>query len=312
MKKARIEVDDSKIVSLAKTTTDLAEFKVGWLIPIFRVMRPHHWIKNLVVFGAAIFSGHLGRGSLYEATLAFFAFCMIASTIYIMNDIFDCNADREHPSKKSRPIASGQLPIEVAAVWAMLILGLGLIAALRVNPAFLYIITAYTMLQVFYNLFLKRQPILDILSIAMGFVLRALGGAYAVGVLASSWFILCVWLLALYLGIEKRKAEIKSLGEKTVTRHVLSFYSLPWLTRMESIVTSSILMSYSLWAVLEAKSQWMLISIPFVIYGLFKYQFLTESGAGEAPEKTLIKSPEMLINLFLWGVVCIVVILFGY
>lgn len=273
-------------------------------LALIRTMRPHQWIKNLVVFGAALFSGHFDGFSLSAAAWASFAFCLLASAIYILNDLFDLKADQEHPIKRYRPIAAGQLPIPLAWGSSVVLFLLGLGLGFWVNPAVGFAVLAYAGLQLAYNLLLKQKAILDIMAIAMGFVLRGLGGAFAVHVVASSWFILCVWLLALYLGIEKRKAELTALGSQATTRKVLSLYSIAWLNRMESIVTSSVLMSYSLWAILEAHSQWMLITIPLVIYGLFKYQNLAEQGAGESPEKALFHCPALMMTLLLWGLVC--------
>jgi decaprenyl-phosphate phosphoribosyltransferase len=161
--------------------------------------------------------------------------------------------------------------------------------------------------QVGYNLGLKREPIVDVMCIAAGFVIRAIGGAVAVGVPMSSWFLLCVGLLSFYLGIEKRKAELRIVGDST--RSVLKVYSVPLLLRMESVIAGSILIAYALWAIERGRSPWMLTTVGFVAFGLFRYQLLTEQGDGEAPEKALIKSPHMVIAVALWVVTCVAILL---
>jgi len=274
-----------------------------------RVLRPTQWIKNFVVFTAAVFASRFDFHAILMATLAFCSFCATSSAVYLVNDIIDCKADREHPKKCRRPIASGQLPVTDAIVLAGCCLAVGIAFSFLVNPVFTGIIATYLVLQVLYNASFKHQPILDVMTIAGGFVLRALGGAYAIPVEPSRWFILCVGLLALYLGIEKRKAELASLGEDASTRRVLQIYTISWLNRMESVVTAGILMTYALWAILEAHNHWMLLSIIFVIYGLFKYQYLSEQGAVEAPEVTILTHPSMIITAILWAGTCIAILL---
>ncbi len=145
--------------------------------------------------------------------------------------------------------------------------------------------------------------------IAGGFVLRALGGAAAAGVPASGWFILCIGLLAFFLGVEKRKAELREVGEEEETRSVLQEYSLSWLRRMESVVTASALMAYALWTLEGADTQWMLLTLPFVAYAIFRYQYLSENGRGESPEKVLVGDLPILASTFLWGSISILILI---
>jgi 4-hydroxybenzoate polyprenyltransferase len=145
--------------------------------------------------------------------------------------------------------------------------------------------------------------------IAGGFVLRALGGAAAAGVPVSGWFVLCIGLLAFFLGIEKRKAELRALGEEEDTRSVLEIYSLSWLRRMESVVTASALMAYALWTLEGADTPWMLATLPFVGYAIFRYQYLSENGHGETPEETLLRDPYVLTSALLWGAVSLAILL---
>jgi decaprenyl-phosphate phosphoribosyltransferase len=277
---------------------------------LLKAMRPHHWVKNLVVFAAPLFALRLDLSSFSLALMAFLAFSLTASGFYLINDSLDVKADREHPIKRKRPIAAGLVPIPIAMMAALTCFAASAAISINTAPMLGALVGGYALIQLGYNAGLKREPIIDIMCISMGFVLRALGGAVAVGVPASAWFILCIGLLAFYLGVEKRKAELVSIGDKGTTRAVLREYTLPWLMKMESAVTATTLMSYALWTVDGAKTPWMLATIPFVAYGIFKYQSLTEKGEGEAPEKTLFTNPYILLTVVSWGLVSNLILLF--
>ena len=249
-------------------------------------LRPRQWVKNAVV-----------------------VLCAVASAIYLVNDVIDAPADRRHPVKRRRPIAAGLVPVPLALATAGLLLAAGLGAAALLGPLFALAVLAYLAVQVGYNLGLKREPIVDIMCIAAGFVIRAIAGAVAVGVPVSGWFLLCVGLLAFYLGIEKRKAELRTVEEGAATRAVLRAYSLPLLLRMESVATGGALLSYALWAIDRGRSPWLLATLAFVAFGLFRYQLLTDRGEGEAPERALLRSPHLVIAILLWVVSCVVVLL---
>ena len=268
---------------------------------LLEAMRPRHWVKNVVVFAAPLFALALNVGPLLRVGWAFVAFSLTASAFYLINDVRDIEEDRQHPVKKHRPIAAGRVSVPVALTAAAGCLTAGLIGSYVVAPWLAITIGAYAFIQAGYNLGLKEQPILDIMVIAAGFVLRALGGAAAAGVPASGWFILCIGLLAFFLGIEKRKAELKALGEEPETRSVLHHYSLSWLGRMESVVTSGALMAYALWTIEGADTQWMLLTVPIVGYAIFRYQYLTEQGEGEEPEKVLVSDAGMIIAAVVWA-----------
>jgi 4-hydroxybenzoate polyprenyltransferase len=268
---------------------------------LVRAMRPRHWVKNTVVVAAPLFALALDAGSLLRVAGAFAAFSVTASAFYLINDVRDVESDRQHPVKQSRPIAAGRLSIPLALTAAGGLLLAGVLGSYLVAPWLAATILGYAALQSAYNLGLKEQPVLDIMVIAGGFVLRALGGAAAAGVPPSGWFILCVGLLAFFLGLEKRKAELKALGEAGDTRSVLQAYSLSWLERMESVVTASALMAYALWTLEGARSPWMLATLPFVAYAIFRYQYLTEEGGGETPEATILRDGPMLATVLLWA-----------
>ncbi len=276
---------------------------------LFRALRLHHWVKNVVVFAAPLFALALDFGSLLRVGWAFVAFSMTASAFYLINDVRDIEEDRKHPIKQHRPIAAGLVPMPLALGTAAVLLTAGLVGSYVLAPWLALTIGAYAFLQAGYNLGLKEEPIIDIMVIAGGFVLRALGGAAAADVPASGWFILCIGLLAFFLGIEKRKAELREVGEEEETRSVLQEYSLSWLRRMESVVTASALMAYALWTLEGAETPWMLATLPFVAYAIFRYQYLSENGAGESPEDTLLRDSPMLLSSILWGLSALAILL---
>lgn len=277
---------------------------------LLRAMRPRHWVKNVVVFAAPMFALALDVGSLLRVGGAFVAFSMTASAFYLINDVRDIEEDRRHPVKKHRPIAAGLVSIPVVLAVAIGCLGAGLIGSYFIAPWLAATIGAYAFIQTGYNLGLKEQPITDIMVIAAGFVLRALGGAAAAGVPASKWFILCVGLLAFFLGVEKRKGEIKSLGAEADTRSVLQYYSLPWLRRMENVVTPSALMAYALWTIEGAATPWMLATIPFVAYSIFRYQYLSSNDNPDisTPEYIFLFDKKMIISVLMWAIISVVIL----
>ena len=276
---------------------------------LVKAMRPHHWVKNVVVLAAPLFALALDLGSLLRVGWAFVAFSITASAFYLINDVRDIEEDRKHPVKQHRPIAAGLVPIPLALSVAAVLLTAGLFGSYVVAPWLALTIGAYAFIQAGYNLGLKEEPIIDIMVIAGGFVLRALGGAAAAGVPASGWFILCIGLLAFFLGIEKRKAELREVGNDEETRSVLKDYSLSWLRRMESVVTASALMAYALWTLEGADTLWMLATLPFVAYAIFRYQYLSENGEGETPEKALVGDPAMLMASVCWGALSLLILL---
>ena len=274
--------------------------------PLLRATRPAQWIKNLVVLAAPIFALRFDLRSLLLAVAAFVAFTFISSAAYLINDVRDVAADRQHPVKRYRPIAAGIVSPRTAISLALILL----LAAIVVSiPAGLYLVLAVLLfagLQLLYSLALKKEPVIDLMLIATGYDLRALGGAAAVGVPVSGWFLLCLWLLALYLAIEKRKAELVRLDGREPARAVLTIYSLSWLHRLEIVVTASALMAYSLWAI--GRTVLMLITVPLVAYGLFKYQLLAEQQHEEAPERLLFASWHIPITVGLWVIATVTIL----
>ena len=286
--------------------------------------RPRQWSKNLLVYASALFSFQLNTQIWLNSTAALISFCLISSCIYLVNDVIDINADRLHPTKRNRPIPSGLVPSQAALITAAILLILSIGIALHVNPSLALVIIGYTAIQFAYCLKLKREPLLDIFCIASGFLLRALAGLIATGLGSSPWFLLCVGLLALFLAVEKRKAELRvSLDRGVVTRKVLNRYSLPLLQRLESLVSSSAFMAYALWSagptLQGAPTSWMLLTVPFVLVGIFRYQLLSdpeeiERRTARNPDQTTEKPEEILlgdrgIRLTLLGWMAMVVVI---
>lgn len=276
--------------------------------PFIQLLRPYHWIKNFVVWSAPVFALHLTLGALWQGSLAFAAFSFIASTFYIINDLKDAPRDRLHPKKQHRPLASGTVS-KAQAWWLAIFTGiLGLLLTVQLPLNAQALMMSYVLLQIAYNLRLKQEPILDLITLSAGFVIRALVGAVAIGVPVSKWFILCLGLLAFFLGIEKRKAERMSLGAEGTTRVVLAHYSIEWLHRMEAIISAAALMAYALWTIESSTMPYMLTTIPFVLYSLFRYQYLTEQGFGETPEITLFADRGMRYAFIAWLLLVLVFI----
>ncbi|BAZ68348.1 hypothetical protein NIES4106_31090 [Fischerella sp. NIES-4106] len=296
-------------------------------MPYITALRPRQWTKNLVVFAAPLFAFSINVHTMLGSLLAFVLFCCASSSFYLLNDIVDVEADRLHPVKCKRPIAAGLVNIRVAFILALALLGSALSVGWLQSRALGATITAYAILQVAYNLRLKRMVILDIGAIATGFVLRAYAGAAATGIILSPWFELCTAMLALFLAIEKRKAELRLAQMNGVKpRSVLKRYSLPLLSRMENVVTTGTVVTYALWSsgpvVRGASTSWMLLTLPFVLYGIFRYQLLSDpqeianhiegeieqGGRSERPEEVLLKDKAILVTVAGWIFTCFLIL----
>jgi 4-hydroxybenzoate polyprenyltransferase len=287
-------------------------------IASFKALRPRQWTKNLIVFAAPLFAFSISGPSLLSTLTAFVLFCCASSSFYLINDIADVDSDRRHPIKCYRPIASGLVSIPAAITMAIILLGIALIVGWLEAPELGAALLGYALLQVAYNLRLKRAVILDVIAIATGFILRAYAGAAATGITLSPWFLLCTAMLALFLGIEKRKAELRLSDIKgKKTRTVLRSYSLALLNRMESVVTNGTVITYMLWSagpILNgASTSWMMLTLPFVIYGVFRYQYLSDpqeiarrnsglesGGQTERPEEVLLEDRSLRLAVLAW------------
>ncbi len=290
---------------------------------LLRTMRPKQWIKNIFVFTALAFSEErlwLQAEPVLHTLAGFALFCMAASAIYLINDLVDIEKDRAHPRKRHRPLASGMLSPKVAwAAAAVLILAsLPLAYLLDPDGGFLIVLLTYVVVQgVLYSYYLKNVVILDILVIAAGFILRAIGGAVILDIPITSWLLVCMGLLAVFLGVAKRRHELVLLaGGAGEHRRILAEYSIPMLDQMMAIVTASIIMAYSMAtfsapAVPHEPFPVLMTTIPFIIYGIFRYLYLIyQQDGGGTPEEMLLKDRPLAINFVLWGVLVLLVLYF--
>src|ERR671911_386672 len=270
-----------------------------------RLARPKQWTKNGFVLAGVVFAHEaLVVSSVAKALIAFVAFCALSGAVYAANDVLDVEEDRKHPRKRRRPVASGEISPSSALVFAALLgaagLGLGFAIDLGVGIAGL----AYLALQAVYTTALKHTAILDVMSISAGVVIRALAGVAAVGSPISPWLIVCTGLLTLFLGFSKRRHELASLGEgATIHRRNLADYSVPLLDEMMNIMMSATIIAYTLYTftVYEREDEiFMMASIPFVIYGVFRYMLLVHRNGGGNPDTLLLADRPLQIALLLW------------
>jgi 4-hydroxybenzoate polyprenyltransferase len=276
-------------------------------------MRPKQWVKNCAVFAGLIFSkSFLHLGPVIESLYCFFLFSTVSGAVYILNDIIDKEKDELHPVKCKRPIASGKLDSSKALVFSLVVLVISLTLAALLDIGLFLILFAYFFLVLVYSLKLKNIVILDVIILSMGFVLRTVGGAVVIGVWISPWLILCTTLLALFLALNKRKNELLVLSDKAGQhKKILEHYTPELINSMLSVITSATVMSYSLYTFSAGKSSYMMLTIPFVLYGIFRYQYLVMSkDSGGSPELTLFKDKPLLICILLWIITSMVIVAF--
>jgi 4-hydroxybenzoate polyprenyltransferase len=284
---------------------------------IIASMRLHQWIKNLFIFAALVFSIHLREvGDILRTVGGFFCFSFVSSGVYIFNDIIDLESDKQHPVKSKRPLPSGLISKSTATASSIVLLLLGGAGAFMLMPSFSVLIAAYVVINICYSLVLKNVVILDVMTIASGFVLRVLAGALLIGVPPSEWLVMCTILLSLFLGFAKRRNELVLLDAKANShRSVLQQYSPYFLDQMIGIVTASTVMSYALYTMSEETirkfhSQNLIYTLPFVLYGIFRYLYLVHKGEGGGnPSKLALTDKPLLINIVLW-VVCVIAIIY--
>lgn len=278
---------------------------------LIKAMRPKQWTKNLVVFAGLIFAQKAFiDGNFFRALFAFAIFCLLSGSVYIINDLVDINKDRAHPVKRNRPLASGELKVSAAYTGAVITTLLSLTAAFVLNVGFGLIALAYFLTTLAYTFKLKNIVIIDVIIIAIGFVFRALAGVVVISVSLSPWLLFCTFLLALFLALTKRRHELVLLDENAIShRKILDEYRPVMLDQMISVVTSSTVMAYSLYTFTSGHSDYLMATIPFVIYGIFRYQYLAHSkDIGGSPEAALLKDWPMVVNIVLWVVTCLVIL----
>jgi 4-hydroxybenzoate polyprenyltransferase len=281
---------------------------------LIKTMRPRQWTKNGFIFFALIFDKQLFLLEPFLRTMAgFFLFCLISSSVYLFNDIADVEADRNHPIKKSRPIASGQLPVNVAWAAALALIIISLPLAYLLSPAFMLVLVTYLVLNLLYSRWLKHVPILDVMIIALGFVLRVAAGVTLITVERfSPWLYVITLLFSLYIGLGKRRAEINMLSQGAgAHRKVLDGYTLPLLDQYITIVSGITIIAYSLYTFSAPNlpaNHTMMLTILFVIYGIFRYLQLIQTGhAAGSPDEVALKDRPLQITVVLWGLTVIAV-----
>lgn len=295
---------------------------------IFLALRPNQWVKNFILFAAIIFNGRLFDINYFWLTcLGFVIFCALSSASYLFNDIIDLQFDKQHPEKKNRPLASGLLSLNIALEIAFLLAFFGLIASLFLSMVFFLVATTFTLLHLLYSTLLKKYAILDVLSIAISFILRAFAGEVLTGFHLPFWLILTILFVALFVASTKRHAEI--LRQNVTTRPALFQYREHLLDVYTSIFGSAALLAYALFAFLEEPPQfsapfrtflisfiphalerkWLIITIPFIIYGLMRYAQLAYQGTeGERPEKIITSDVPLIVSIICWGVAIILIL----
>jgi 4-hydroxybenzoate polyprenyltransferase len=279
-------------------------------------LRPHQWTKNLVVLAPLALSKHLFESDpLLRALAAFALFCGLSGAVYLLNDVTDFERDRLHPLKRLRPVASGALPLRLAAAVAV-VLGFACLAgSLALGRGFLACAAAYLGLNLLYSLKLKEVVIVDVLCVSLGFVLRAVAGAVAISVEISEWLLICTILLALFLTLAKRRHELVSLNDSAVGhRRILAEYSPYLLDQMISVVTASCLTAYAFYTTAqETKEKFqtdkLALTIPFVLYGIFRYLYLVHrKEKGGSPADVLLTDRPLLLAVALWAAAIVVIV----
>jgi len=278
---------------------------------ICSLMRFKQWVKNALVLFPLLFSGQLlDIHSVEYALLACLSFCLASSCVYAFNDIADREKDRNHPKKCNRPIASGRLSISAAAVLAAVLFIAAVGLALVVGLSFLWVLLVYVILNGAYSVGLKNIPIIDILFVAIGFVLRVIAGAVAIVCYVSPWIILCTFMLTLFLAIQKRSGELdESDGIQRQSRKSLTFYTTDLLNDFSLITAGLTIISYSFYTFTAFQTEYMMFTIPFVVFGVFRYLMLAKAKAGvEAPDEMLFKDKPLLIDVVLWVLACALIL----
>ena len=286
------------------------------LIGLLEGMRPVQWIKNGFVLAPLIFSANLQNFELGLRALAVFAaFSMVASGVYLWNDSLDWRSDLNHPQKKRRPIPSGRLTPAVAISCGSFLLIAGVLAGFALNLATGFLLFGYAILNGLYSLTLKHVEIVDLMCIAVGFVLRVIAGSTAIGVHSSHWLLMCTFLIALFLGIAKRRQEIVTLSNGSGQhRRVLAHYSLPWLDQAGTLVSGSTVVAYALYAVspeTQAKfgTDALIYTLPFVVFGVLRYLHMMHSGDRTGnPTSALILDKQLLMCVAGWVLACAAII----
>lgn len=272
-----------------------------------QLIRVKQWIKNFFLFAPLIFSHHLfDLNYLYITLKAFVAFCLISSVVYIINDIADLEEDKNHPVKKLRPLPSEKISIPTAILLSFILFILLMGITFELNSKFKFAIAIYFIINVFYSFKLKQIVLLDIFFIAFGFMIRIIAGGWAIDVYISSWLILTTLFLSLFLAVTKRRSELSIYENNSNTRKVLSDYSISFADQLATIAAAGTVISYALYTVSERtreifKTENLIFTTPFVVYGIFRYLYLVhKKNLGENPTQIITTDTPMIINILLW------------
>lgn len=300
-------VDQDRVLSPAASRSAL---------PYVLAMRPKQWLKNALVFAALVFSDNLLEvGHIAEVVVAFLCFCMASSAVYLLNDLKDRDEDRLHPVKRFRPIAAGQVAPEHAMIMTVALAAIAVVAGYYLTPSFAGVLAGYMSLNIAYSGYLKHFVIVDVFAISAGFVLRAAGGAVVLEVPISPWLYVCTIVLSLFIGFGKRRSELTLLEDNAGShRKNLDEYSKPLLDQYIVVTAGATVMAYSLYTFVAPNlpaNHLMMATIPFVLYGIFRYLFLVhEKQEGGAPEQVILTDKPLIGAVLLWGLAS-VVILYG-
>jgi len=283
---------------------------------ILATLRPQQWVKNFVLLAGLIFSQNLDKPDFILKSLAAFAlFCLLSSSVYIFNDIMDVESDRKHPLKSARPIARGRIKVSTG-VFLFVVLAIASFGlSLWLNSLFALTALGYFVLNLLYSVYLKNVVIIDVMCIALSFVIRAVAGAVVIGVEISAWLVVCTTLLALFLGFGKRRHELVLLEDQaTGHRKSLSEYSPYFLDQMISVVTASTVVAYAFYTLspevkVKLGASHMELTIPFVLYGVFRYLYLIhQKEGGGSPTRMLLTDRPILANTILWLAAVVLVV----
>ena len=277
-----------------------------------QALRPKQWAKNVLLLAALVFSMRFTDLVAWrDLAIGFASFSLVSSSGYILNDARDREADRLHPRKKKRPIASGALPVGLAWAEMVFVFLLGLALAWWLSPAFLAVVLLYFVTTVSYSIVFKNIVILDVMMLAACYLWRAAAGAVAIDVVISPWLLTCTAFLALFLGFNKRRGELMELSPEQVgqTRKNLRDYTHDTIVEFQAITTSGTIISYALYTVLASPTPWLLVTLPYVLYGIFRYIWLVNARQeGAAPDETLLRDVPILVTGALYGITAVAVL----
>ena len=283
------------------------------------LLRPRQWFKNIFVFAGLLFSKEFNDPAAVITSLyAFAIFCILSSGVYVLNDILDFREDRVHPLKSKRPIAAGEISRGNGVIISVICFILAFAGSYAVNTELFFVCVVYGIMMVLYSTVVKHIIILDVLFVALGYVLRAIAGAVAIQVAISSWLLLCSLLLALLIVIAKRRNEIEELGDKNarIHRKILARYPVVLLNQMIAIVSAACIVSYCLYTlapetISKFNTRNLIFTVPFVLYGIFRYLYLTFHQKTRSPDQVIVTDIPLLVCLTGWVALCVGILVFG-